>query len=38
MASALAGYWLSPWPAEDGGPRRGQAPGWTTGAACTAST
>jgi hypothetical protein len=26
MTSPLAGYWPSPWPAEDGGPRRGQAP------------
>ena len=26
MAPALAGYWPSPWPAEDGGPARQQAP------------
>ena len=23
---ALAGYWMSPWPCEDGGPRSTQAP------------
>ncbi|MCB0972563.1 MAG: hypothetical protein KDA97_13740, partial [Acidimicrobiales bacterium] len=28
---ALAGYWPSPWPAEDGGPRRTQGPGGATG-------
>lgn len=28
---ALAGYWPSHWPAEDGGPRRAQAPGSATG-------
>jgi hypothetical protein len=26
MTDELAGYWPSPWPAEDGGPRRRQAP------------
>ena len=29
--AALAGYWPSPWPGEDGGPRRTQAPHATPG-------
>lgn len=33
--TALAGYWPSPWPGEDGGPRRTQAPFGTCGLGIT---
>ncbi|MBY0442879.1 MAG: hypothetical protein K2Q25_12215 [Mycobacteriaceae bacterium] len=36
MQAALAGYWPSPWPGEDGGPLRTQAPCGTPGLGITA--